>query len=950
MKTHYFFSYLLSFLFRQKLFQRTVSVWFCAVLVAFSFQPSWAAGGGMKTLNGHVPAATRSSVSIGSLPESNRLDLAIGVRARDPNGLKSFLDQLYDPKSPGYKRYLTTKQYTDRFGATQSDYDAVIRFATRNGLKVTKVHPNRTVLSVNGSVADIERAFHVVIRVYRHPTEPRTFYSPDVEPSVEATLPIVDVAGLENYSRGRSNAKQQTHPTGAEIPPTGSGPAGSYIGGDFRAAYAGGVSATGAGQAVGLLQLDGFYPNDIATYEAQAGLPNVPLTVVPVDGGVSVPGDGNLEVALDIEMSIAMAPGLSRVYVYEAPNNSAANIVDVVSQMANDNAAKNLSTSWFTAPGFTSQTGEQLIQQMAAQGQTFFCASGDDDAFPGQVPFPAESPFVIQVGGTFLTTNGAGGSWASEKVWNSRTPRDSGTYLGSSGGISLNFPIPSYQQGIDMSQNQGSTTNRNIPDVTMVGYGVYVVHSNGQTSNGILGTSIAAPLWAGFSALINQQAAGSGQPPVGFINPAIYELGKGPNFNAVFHDTTTGDNTWPSSPSRFFATPGYDLCAGWGSPQGAAFISALIAPNTPSLPTVLTDAASSVGTTSAVLTGIIFSNGSSPVDAHHIRIWTDPNSPFDIDDSFISVSGNSFSAQISGLTTNTMYSYQAFAHNNSPTDIGFGPGWGDGAVVTFTATANPLPIRLANISTRLPVQTGNSVLIGGFILSGSGSETIALRAIGPSLTDFGVAGALADPTLELRNSAGAVLMSNDDWQQGPSAGQLTSLGLAPTNAKESGIVTSLQAGAYTAVVSGKNGTTGVGLVELYDPDSAGNAQLANISTRGFVQAGNNVMIGGLILRGNNYTHVAVRGVGPSLAQFGISPALADPTLELHDGNGTVVISNDNWQSDAATASQLTALGLALSDPSEAGIYTLLPSGSFTAVLAGKNGGTGIGLIELYNVP
>jgi hypothetical protein len=250
----------------------------------------------------------------------------------------------------------------------------------------------------------------------------------------------------------------------------------------------------------------------------------------------------------------------------------------------------------------------------------------------------------------------------------------------------------------------------------------------------------------------------------------------------------------------------------------------------------------------------------------------------------------------------------------------------------------------------MQVETGSNVLIAGFIVTGNAPKDIAARGIGPSLTAFGISGALADPILELHSSNGALIIENDDWQDNPAqAAQLTAAGLALPNPKESGIAATLPPGSYTAILSGKNNGTGVGLGEVYDINQAADSQLANISTRGFVLTGNNVMIGGFILGGNIDTHVVVRGIGPTLAQFGLSPVLTDPTLELHDGNGTLLVANDNWQDDPASAAQLTALGLALQDPNESGIYTLLPSGAFTAILAGKNDGIGIGLVEIYNV-
>jgi hypothetical protein len=253
-----------------------------------------------------------------------------------------------------------------------------------------------------------------------------------------------------------------------------------------------------------------------------------------------------------------------------------------------------------------------------------------------------------------------------------------------------------------------------------------------------------------------------------------------------------------------------------------------------------------------------------------------------------------------------------------------------------------------NISTRLRVETGDRIAIGGFIITGSESKRVAIRGIGPSLGNSGLSDFLADPTLELRDSD-SLLIQNDDWQDDAAqAAQLIALGLAPQDSKESGIVATLPPGAYTALMAGKNQTSGLGLVEIYDADQAAASQLANISTRGFVQTGDTVMIGGFILgQGSGGVAVAVRGLGPSLGQAGLIDVLADPSLELHDGNGALLIANDNWQDDPVSAAQLTAHALAPSNSLESGIFTSLPPGLFTAILAGKNGGVGLGLVEVY---
>jgi len=240
-------------------------------------------------------------------------------------------------------------------------------------------------------------------------------------------------------------------------------------------------------------------------------------------------------------------------------------------------------------------------------------------------------------------------------------------------------------------------------------------------------------------------------------------------------------------------------------------------------------------------------------------------------------------------------------------------------------------------------------MIGGFIVTGSAPKKVAMRGLGPSLANSGLSDVLADPTIELRELNGILLMENDDWQDNSAqAAQLIALGLAPQNPNESGIVATFPPGAYTAIVAGKNQTSGLGLVEIYDADPAADSQLANISTRGFVQTGDNVMIGGFILgQGTASSAVAVRGIGPSLSQFGLSNVLADPTLQLHDGNGALLIANDDWQDDPASAGQLIAFGLAPEDPKESGIFATLPPGAFTAILAGKDSGVGLGLVEIY---
>jgi hypothetical protein len=275
------------------------------------------------------------------------------------------------------------------------------------------------------------------------------------------------------------------------------------------------------------------------------------------------------------------------------------------------------------------------------------------------------------------------------------------------------------------------------------------------------------------------------------------------------------------------------------------------------------------------------------------------------------------------------------------------------ATATPTATPTVTPAQALNISTRLRVDTGDKVMIGGFIITGNVAKPVVLRGIGPSLVDAGIpaASVLNDPVLELHGASGALITSNDNWKDSPQRAQIEGTLFQPTDDREAVIVATLPPAAYTVVLKGAGNTTGVGLVEMYDDNRAVDSALANISTRGFVRTGNEVMIGGFVLGGNNLpTRIAVRALGPSLTNAGLTSVMADPTLELHNANGTIMISNDDWQSDATMSAQLTANGLGLPDPKECGIFTsLAPPGQFTAIVAGKNGGIGIALVEIYNL-
>jgi subtilase family serine protease len=543
--------------------------------MAFSLQAA-----GRKLSSNHVPEAARHATATSDLAAETELHLTIGLPLRNREALDAWMREVYDPSSPKFRKFLTPEQFATQFGPTEEQYQAVTAFARTNHLKVTRLHSNRMVVEISGTASDIGKTFGIRLRKFHRLDGNGEFFAPDTEPVVPEELPVLDVSGLSNFRPPRKMVCPSLPHQQRENarPNAGSASGGGYIGNDFRAAYVPGVSLNGAGQSLALVEFDGFYTNDIAAYANQAGLAAVPVQTVLVDGYNGLPGSGCDEVSLDIEMALAMAPGLSRIISYEAGQSGMPN--DILNRIATDNEARQIACSW-TWGGGPSATTDQIFQQMAAQGQSFFCASGDSDAYtPGAIDnaslnnTPADSPYITSVGATTLTTTGPGGAWVSEKVWNWNNGQ------GSSGGISSYYSIPTWQQGFSMSANGGSTTMRNIPDVAMAGDNIYVVYGNGSTGT-FGGTSCAAPLWAGFVALANQRAAAYGLGAVGFINPVIYNFGEGSHYAATFHDITTGNNTSSASPSLFSAVPGYDLCSGWGTPIGAGLLDALVSPPDP---------------------------------------------------------------------------------------------------------------------------------------------------------------------------------------------------------------------------------------------------------------------------------------------------------------------------------------------------------------------------------
>jgi subtilase family serine protease len=514
-----------------------------------------------QTLSGQVPGAVKrlNLQPMGRLPAATVLSLQIGLTLRNPQGFADQLKELYRPGGPQYHHWLTPQQIAAKYGPAEQDYQAVIALAQAGGLKVTSRQFDHTLLGVEGAVSDIEKMLHVKMQVYQHPVEDRTFFAPDVEPSLDLSVPLWRISGLDNFHiprpAGSAGNPTNTSPTNTNPNPVpkdgGSGPDGSFVGNDFRNLYSVGDNQTGSGQMVGIYSQQDFYTNDILNYESYAGLPNVPITQVVVDPLDLYESNGVVnsgESSLDIEMVISMAPGIAGIIFYEGHST---NQVNILKRMQTDNLAAQLTCSYSASD----PNNNTIFMMMAMQGQSMFIASGDHGAFCETNGDYNDDPYVTVVGGTVATTKSPGGAWESEVAW-----------PGSGGGISASY----------------SYTHRNVPDVAAIASGIFSIYGGGVTNDYVGGTSASTPLWAGLTALINEQAAASGHPSVGFLNPLIYAIGQGANYSTYFHDITNGNNTNSGSPNAYLATNGYDLCTGWGTPIGSNLIY-LLAPTSNSV-------------------------------------------------------------------------------------------------------------------------------------------------------------------------------------------------------------------------------------------------------------------------------------------------------------------------------------------------------------------------------
>ncbi len=567
---------------------------------------------GRQVLPGHFRSEFAQAPLVGKLDDNIVLHLAISLPVPNRSELDSISREVSNPKSPNYQHFLTPEQTAKKFGADEKDYQALIAFAESHGLSITARHRNRLLLSVSGSVAAVNAAFHVQLTARRRP-DGSIFYAPDREPSVDLETKILHVAGLENF----------VLPKHAGHGWSGSGPGGSFQPPDIRNAYVPHTGLTGRGQIVGLFEFDGYYTAVIQKYQQQFNI-NVPVKNVLNDGFVETssqsgppqcgcsptlacfkqaldpinppppagtPGGGQGETTLDIYMAMTMAPGLSSIYVYEGCNAD-----DILAAMEEQNSdggfPLQLSSSYQWWPIDASQS--QTLALMAVHGQTFLMAAGDNTATcpVGQEDVALALPNVTIVGGTILEMKDHGMS---------RLPETAAT---DGGGVLIGVPQPDYQQqGLFGSIAGGSTQWRMIPDVSMVSCdgGPCGMFGYQQSNAGVIpsccatGTSAATPLWAGFVAMINEKRATRGKcMGAGFLNPTLYAIGdlNEPDselYHQNFHDITKGSSpaasliAWPFGCQAIVANgaklhlapagvatsaaPGFDLVTGLGTPK-----------------------------------------------------------------------------------------------------------------------------------------------------------------------------------------------------------------------------------------------------------------------------------------------------------------------------------------------------------------------------------------------
>ncbi|MDR3709347.1 MAG: protease pro-enzyme activation domain-containing protein [Capsulimonadaceae bacterium] len=567
---------------------------------------------GYVRIAGHVAALPASAKYVGAVDSSQQIGLAISLPMRNQDAAEALIRRMYDPKDVLYGEYLTPEAFTEGYGPTQADYDEVKSYLLSQGLTITKEFSNRLVVDASGPASVVEKAFDVKLSQY-HSESGRAFHTIDADPALPAALApkVQAILGLDTSFERKPFSHIVPTPTSDSVnrPNTLTGPGGKTYGPtDFINAYgldsasltaAGLTPLNGVGQTVALVELDGGYlASDVSSYikyfSSYFGSYSAPLVNIGVDGyDTSTLGDNSLEVTLDIFCVLNIAPGISKLLMVEGQDYSLTDCLELISTDTSDTGtskvANIVSISYGGGENYMSysylNSENTVLMALALEGVSVFAASGDygaytDYLYTGETTTaditaadPAVQPYITAVGGTTLSVSKTTGAWTNEIVWNTSTSTEP---LASGGGISVVWPIPSYQSAnIPTSNTSGySKTMRNVPDVALDASpnSPYAVCYLGSW-DAVAGTSAASPSWAGFAALVNEQRSANSLSNLGLANPTIYRIAASSRYANDFHDITSGYNGLTSSNPIYSAAPGYDLTTGWGSFIGANLIA-----------------------------------------------------------------------------------------------------------------------------------------------------------------------------------------------------------------------------------------------------------------------------------------------------------------------------------------------------------------------------------------
>ncbi|MGW4907285.1 S53 family peptidase [Streptomyces sp. NPDC004270] len=499
-----------------------------------------------------LPGLKHNASRTGKVAAGKRISVAISLTPRGGTALDTFVAKVSDPHSASYGHYLTKRQFAARFGRTDAEVSKLRDYLRSQGVTVGKVHSGNLLVDASGTAAQLQKAFGTQLSTWKDAASGRAFYANDSAPTLPSSLAslVSDVAGLNNRVQLHHQATPHT------VSPH-DGPGGGYTPAQLKGGYNVSSTYTGSGQKIALLEFDGFQQSNITKYDTNYSLGSPTPTVSKVDGGSGSLGDGQVEVELDIEVLHAIAPK-ANVTVFEGPNSDAGE-VDTYQAIV-DSGIPTTSISWGAAESARTTSNINAVDAVfkagAAEGLGFYAASGDDgsdDAGDGgtSVDYPASDPYVTGVGGTKLTVTSAN-AFSKEVAWS-----------GGGGGKSSVFKIPSWQTAVQKSAGGGY---RQVPDVSAhanpsPGVSIY---SQGSWSS-VGGTSAAAPEWAAFAALYNQQAAAKGKANLGFANPALYTAS-----GTGFHDITSGSN------GAYSAASGWDFTTGWGSYNASTLATKLL--------------------------------------------------------------------------------------------------------------------------------------------------------------------------------------------------------------------------------------------------------------------------------------------------------------------------------------------------------------------------------------